>query len=200
MVDAILSICERVVWQNSVEGVVPGPEGSHHPFIAPFGMFPASDGFVTIAAHQQPFFEALCPLIDAQALLDDARFKDANTRRRHRNALIEALGDYTRRLSKTELASRLGGRIPFGPVMNIAEIKADGHFSAREMVVEVDQPGLGAIGIAGVPVKMTATPGAVRRRSPYLGEQTRAQLRRAGLDDDAIQRLIDAGAAISHDT
>jgi crotonobetainyl-CoA:carnitine CoA-transferase CaiB-like acyl-CoA transferase len=47
---------------------------------------------------------------------------------------------------------------------------------------------------------MTVTPGAVRRRAPFLGEQTRTQLRRAGLTDDAIQTLVDAGAAIAHDT
>jgi crotonobetainyl-CoA:carnitine CoA-transferase CaiB-like acyl-CoA transferase len=200
MVDAILSVCERPVWQNSVEGVIPGPEGNHHPFIAPFGMFPASDGFVTIAAQQQSFFETLCPLVDAQALMADPRFNEADARRSHRRELIDALSGYTRQFSKAELMERLGGKIPFGPVMDIAEIKADPHFAAREMIVELEQPGLGTIGVAGVPVKMTETPGRVDRRSPYLGEQTRDQLRRAGLSDEAIQALVDARVAVAHDS
>jgi len=39
---------------------------------------------------------------------------------------------------------RLGGLVPNGPVMNMAEIKADAHFQAREMVVPVDIPELDA--------------------------------------------------------
>ena len=46
MVDAMLAICERSVWQHSVQGQIAGPEGNHHPFLCPFGMFPASDGHV----------------------------------------------------------------------------------------------------------------------------------------------------------
>ncbi len=200
MVDSILSVCERTVWQHSVEGAVPGPEGNHHPFIAPFGMFPAADGFVTIAAHQPQFFAELCGLIEAQDILVDPRFSSPEARRSHRKELIGQIGLCTARFTKAELVERLGGRIPFGPVMDIAEIKADPHFAAREMIVEVEQPGIGTIGVAGVPVKMTATPGAVRRRSPYLGEQTRSQLRRAGLSEEAVQGLVDAQAAITHDS
>ena len=51
MVDAILSMCERIVHQHSFTGGVPVPEGNHHPLLCPFGMFPAKDGYVTIAAH-----------------------------------------------------------------------------------------------------------------------------------------------------
>lgn len=200
MVDAILSVCERPVWQHSVEGVVPGPEGNHHPFIAPFGMFPAADGFVTIAAQQPQFFEEMCRRLDAQALQEDPRFSDPNGRHDHRQALIQALGEVTRRHTKAELMARLGGHIPFGPVMDIADISADPHFAAREMLVEVEQPGGSPLTVVGVPVKMTGTPGGVRRRSPYLGEQTRAQLLRAGLSPAEIQALVDARAAVAHDS
>jgi len=200
MVDAVLSVCERPVWQHSVEGVVPGPEGNHHPFISPFGMFPAADGFVTIAAHQQQFFAILCGAIEADVLLHDARFRDDRARSAHRSELNRELGAFTRRFTKGELMARLGGQIPFGPVMNVAEIAADPHFAAREMLAEIEQPGSSPIQVAGVPIKMTKTPGAVRRRAPYLGEHTRVQLRRAGLTEDAVQALLDARAAIDHDS
>src|SRR5262249_41598153 len=55
MADAVLAVCERTVYQHTVQGQTPAPEGNHHPFLVPFGMFPAADGFVTIAAQQQPF-------------------------------------------------------------------------------------------------------------------------------------------------
>ncbi|HYE45564.1 MAG TPA: CoA transferase [Caulobacter sp.] len=200
MVDSMLAISERMVWQNSVQGLVPGPEGNHHPFLCPFGIFPAADGFITVAAHQDNFFKILCETIGAGDILTDPRFADQQLRTEHRRSLIEALNGHTRRFTKAQMMDSLGGRIPFGPVMNILEIEADPHFAAREMIVDVEQPGAGSIRIAGVPIKMTATPGGVRRRSPLLGEDTRRQLARAGLSEAEIQELADRRAALLFDS
>ena len=199
MVDAVLATCERMVWQHSVQGLTPGPEGNHHPFLCPFGMFTAADGHVTIAAHQDEFFSILCKAIDAPELPTDPRFATRIDRSDNRHELIVDLDRRTRRFSKAELIARLAGRIPFGPVMNIAEIMVDPHFVARQMIVDVEQPGTAPIQIAGVPIKMTTTPGGVRRRSPLLGEDTRVQLREIGLSDEEIQGLIDRRVAIAAD-
>jgi crotonobetainyl-CoA:carnitine CoA-transferase CaiB-like acyl-CoA transferase len=197
MVDAMLAVCERMVWQHSVLGAVAGPEGNHHPFLCPFGMFPAADGFITVAAQQDAFFKILCGAVGADDLPPDPRFGSGQSRSEHRLALIAALSEHTRRFTKAEMMQKLGGRIPFGPVMNIAEIEHDPHFAAREMIIEVEQPGSTPIRIAGAPIKMTATPGGVHRRGPLLGEDTRAELKRAGLSDAEIQTLIESRAALA---
>ncbi|SEE76959.1 Crotonobetainyl-CoA:carnitine CoA-transferase CaiB [Rhizobiales bacterium GAS191] len=197
MVDSILAVCERMVWQHSVQGLTPGPEGNHHPFVYPFGIFPAADGFVTIAAWQDKFFQSLCEALDAEALLKDPRFIGRPAQAQSRRALIEELSKVTRRFTKAELTARLGGQVPFGPVMNIADVEGDPHFAVREMIVDLEQPGSTTIRIAGVPIKMTKTPGGVHRRAPLLGEDSLELLRRAGLTETEIQRLIDSrtGAA-----
>jgi crotonobetainyl-CoA:carnitine CoA-transferase CaiB-like acyl-CoA transferase len=141
MVDAVLAVCERMVWQHSVQGLRPGPEGNHHPFLCPFGMFPASDGFVTIAAQQDEFFSVLVAGVDAPELLADPEFRDRVTRTSNRHRLINELNRRTSRFTKAQLMERLAGKIPFGPVMDIAEIMVDPHFAAREMIVDVEQPG-----------------------------------------------------------
>lgn len=196
MVDAILSVCERMVYQHSVQGIVPGPEGNHHPFLVPFGVYPAADGFVSIGAQPQPFFESLCKALGADDILSDPRYGDAEIRNRHRPELIEELSRRTAAFTKAELTARLGGKIPFGPVMNIADIVGDPHFAAREMIVSVEQPGADPVQIAGVPVKMTITPGGVHRRAPLLGEDTLTRLQEAGLSDAEISDLLDKRAAI----
>jgi crotonobetainyl-CoA:carnitine CoA-transferase CaiB-like acyl-CoA transferase len=199
MVDAILAVCERTVWQHCVQGLTPRPEGNHHPFLCPFGLFAASDGHVTIAAHQDGFFGVLCEAIGASELVADARFANVTARTENRRRLVEELDGRLSRFTKRELTDRLAGRIPFGPVMNIAEIMADPHFAARDMIVDVDQPGASTVKVAGVPIKMTATPGGVRRRGPLLGEDTRARLSEIGLSDEEIRDLIDRRVAIAAD-
>ena len=59
MADAVLGVCERIVHQHSFGHQIPGPEGNHHPFLLPFGIYPAADGFVALACPSDPFFRAL---------------------------------------------------------------------------------------------------------------------------------------------
>jgi crotonobetainyl-CoA:carnitine CoA-transferase CaiB-like acyl-CoA transferase len=74
---------------------------------------------------------------------------------------------------------------------------ADPQTIAREMVVETDHPVAGRVKTVGLPVKFSATPGTIARPAPLLGEHTREVLAEAGLELEAIERLIAAGAAIS---
>lgn len=195
MADSVLSVCERMVYQHSVQGVVAGPLGNGHPFMCPFGIFPAKDGHVTIAAPQQGFFDTLCDLIDVPELKIDERFNSPLVRGQNKTDLEQLLAAATSKLTKSELKERLGGVIPFGPVMQMDEIAADPHFLARDMVVEVEQPGSASkTAIAGVPVKMTETPGGVHSRGPYLGEHTEEILRAAGISEANIKVLQASGA------
>ncbi|KUO53701.1 MAG: formyl-CoA transferase [Sphingomonadales bacterium BRH_c3] len=190
MTDAVLAVCERMVWQNSVQGAVPGPEGNHHPFLCPFGMFPAKDGFITVAAQQDSFFAILCNELDAPELMADPRYSSREGRTTNRLQLIREVGARSKQFTKSELMNRLGGKIPFGPVMNIDDISADAHFSARQMLVQVENPGTAPVTIAGVPIKMTLTPGQVARRAPLLGEHTRQLLIEAGLSKAQVDVII----------
>ena len=59
---------------------------------------------------------------------------------------------------------------------------------AREMVIEFEQPGAGTVKGLGFPVKLSRTPGAVRRGGPALGEHTEEVLREGGLRRRARSR------------
>lgn len=190
MVDSILSVCERMVYQQSIQKRAPGPEGNHHPFICPFGMFPASDGHVTIAAQQDSFFGILCKELEVDELATRPEYENAMKRGANKRQLIEELSAITAKFTKAELTKRLGGKIPFGPVFNMDDVAADPHFTAREMLVELEQPGSKErVRVAGVPIKLSVTPGGVHHRGPYLGEDTEAVLNAAGYPQDKIEKL-----------
>ena len=171
MVDGVLAVTERIVFQADCSGVAPAAEGNHHPVIAPMGLFPASDGVVSLATMQDHYFDRMCDALDCPELRETEAFATEPSRAKHRKALIAALSERTARFTKKQLQERLGGVVPFGPVMDAMEIMEDPHFAARSMIAEVEQPGSARPAkIAGVPVKLTGTPGAVRRRAPHLGE------------------------------
>ena len=190
MVDSILAISERIVYQRSFGNVIAGGTGNHQPFMAPFGIYPASDGFAAIAVSNQGYFNTLCRALDADDLLADERFDKPDGRRVHRNELIAALSAHTSRFTKAELMQRLGGVVPFGPVYNMAEIAEDPHFAVRNMLPEVEIEGLSEpLSIAGVPIKMMGTPVGVHHPGPGLGADTDAVLAAAGRTPEQIADL-----------
>jgi len=193
MYDAILAVCERLVYQHSYDGVVPGPEGNSHPLLCPFGLFPAKDGWVSIACPQDHFWKTLADAMGRPELAADERYALNPSRVKHNSEVVALVSGWTRTLTKLELAKILGGKIPFGPVNNAADIFADPHTAARNMLPEVEQPGKGKVRIAGTPVHMTKTPGGVARRGALLGEDTDAILQDAGYPAEEIAALRDAG-------
>ncbi|HEY4167703.1 MAG TPA: CoA transferase [Reyranella sp.] len=190
MVDAILAVCERIMHQHSFAQTLPVPEGNHHPLLCPFGMFPAKDGFVTIAAHADQHFPILCRLIGRPEMATDPKNLTVQDRRANQEAIIAAVSAFTKQRTKQELLTHLGGQVPFSPVYNVRDIVADPHFAAREMLPRVPHPGLDhEVQIAGVAVKMTETPGKVRHRAPLLGEHTDEYLTSIGCSASDIERL-----------
>lgn len=196
MLDSILSLSERIVYQRSFGGEIPGPVGNHQPMMAPFGYYPAKDGAVAIAATFQHFWEPMCKALDAPELLADERFNEAG-RKANRDLVIEELGKVTSRFTKAELKERLGGKVPFGPVYDIADIAADPHFAARRMLPTLDIPGLSEpVEVAGTPIKMTGVKGEVFEPAPELGADNDEILSALGYSAEDIARLRAAGAIL----
>ena len=183
MYDGVLAMCERIVPVHSYTGEVPRPQGNAHPQFCPFGIFPASDGHVSIAAPTNNHWRALCEIIGRPELGIDDRYKNVVVRIEHRDAVIALISEWTETRTKAEIVSALGGLVPVGPVNTVDEIFADPHIKAREMLVEVEQPGMDrAVAVTNNPIKLTKTPSGVRTRAPLLGEHT----------DEVLKEWLDA--------
>jgi crotonobetainyl-CoA:carnitine CoA-transferase CaiB-like acyl-CoA transferase len=190
MYDAILAFCERIVYQHSYTGDVPHPEGNAHPLLCPFGLFPAKDGWVSIACPGENFWSVLAQAMGREDMIEDPRYRTNNDRAAHNSEVVDAVSAWTSKHTKGELTQILGGRIPYGPVNDVTDIYADPHVRARGMLVEVEQPGIERkVTIAGTPIHMLGTPGGVTRRSPLLGEHTDDVLAEFGFSPEDIEAL-----------
>ncbi len=184
MIDGVLALCERLVHQYSYTGAVAGPEGNGHPLLCPFGLFRAADGWVAVGCPTDKFWVELAQAIGRPELATDPAYATNAARLERRADVTAVVEGFTRSRSKAQIKAIFGGRVPFGPVQDAAEIFNDPHFAARGMLVEVEQPGSATpVTIAGVPVHLSATPGAVRGRAPRLGEHTAQVL--AALEADS---------------
>jgi crotonobetainyl-CoA:carnitine CoA-transferase CaiB-like acyl-CoA transferase len=194
MYDGVLSLCERLVYLNSYSGVVSQPQGNTHPLFCPFEVFACADGHITIAAPSERHWTALCNAMERLDLVDDPLFSSNASRLQHAAKTRAIVSDWTIKLTRAEIMSRLDGLVPAGPVQNAAEIAADPHVAARAMIVDVEQPGCPApVQIAGSPIKMPANSSPRITRAPLLSEHADDVLSEAGYDQAAIAALRTAG-------
>lgn len=188
-------------WHSAIflaTGVSPEPTGSAHVLSAPYQAFPTRDGWVTIGGANPANWERLARMMELPELIADPRFRTNSDRMQHRTELVEILSNKTRQHATQDLLAALDAAgIPAGPVNRIGEMLADPHVLAREMVVETVHPVAGPTRALGVPVKLSQSPGSVRRPAPLLGEHTREVLHEAGYRDAEIDALVAAGAALA---
>jgi crotonobetainyl-CoA:carnitine CoA-transferase CaiB-like acyl-CoA transferase len=90
-----------------------------------------------------------------------------------------------------ELLSRRG--VPCTAVNAIDQVVREPQVVARDMVVSVEHPLAGTIRMAGLPVKMSETPGAVRTAAPLLGQHSEEILREVGYSSAEIEKLVAGG-------
>ncbi len=69
MYDGVLSLCERIVYQHSYTGEVPGPQGNSHPIFFPFDIFACSDGHIAVCASDDHQWAFLCEAMGRPELI-----------------------------------------------------------------------------------------------------------------------------------
>ena len=125
MYDAVLAVCERIVYQYSYTGQVPGPEGNGHPLLCPFDLFPTRDGWVAIAAPWDHLWRKLCAAMGRPELGEDPRFVTNEERVRRAPEVRRLIADWTSVRTKAEVVAALGGVVPCGPLNDAREILQD---------------------------------------------------------------------------
>ena len=83
--------------------------------------------------------------------------------------------------------------MPAGPVLTVQEMHAHPQTKARDMVPVVEHSVVGKVQTLGLPVKFSATPGAVGNGAPTLGQHSRDVLAEAGYSPREIDDLIKDG-------
>jgi crotonobetainyl-CoA:carnitine CoA-transferase CaiB-like acyl-CoA transferase len=149
-----------------------------------------ADGWVTCGALEPKFWAAWCRGVGREDLI--AHQFDAPGTDAHRE--VEAVFASRSRDQWAAFASEHDCCVE--PVLELEEALDSELVRAREMVVELDQPGVGApVRQLGAPVKLSRTPAdPVRAPGPGLGEHTREVLAELGYDEAQVDALLAAGA------
>jgi crotonobetainyl-CoA:carnitine CoA-transferase CaiB-like acyl-CoA transferase len=154
-------------------GERPARLGQAHRGGAPYQVFRSNDGWVTIGPNTQPLWRKFCAALGRPELAQDVRFKDNPSRVANRPALAALLQEVLGQKPTAYWVDLLNtAGVPVGPVQTYDEVFVDPQAVAREMVANIDHPAAGPMRTLGIPVKLSETPGALRRPAPLLGEHT----------------------------
>src|SRR5262245_61841529 len=152
-------------------GKRPEKLGQAHRGSSPYQVFQTADGWLTISGAQQNFFRKLCALIGKPELADDPRFRTNADRVKNNDVIVALLQEEVKKRNTANWMAALEAEgIQAGPVLHHDEVFADPQSLARGMVAEVTHAKAGRQKTLGVPLKMSATPGGVRRAAPTLGQ------------------------------
>jgi alpha-methylacyl-CoA racemase len=151
--------------------------------------YACSDGHVTLGALEPKFWQAWCRGVGREDLIEK-QFEAPGT---DAHAEVERIFASRTRDEWTAFAAEHDCCLE--PVLDLGEALDSEHVRAREMVVELDQPGAERpVRQLGVPVKLSRTPGDVHAPGPALGEHTHDVLAALGYSGKQIAALEEAGA------
>lgn len=168
MYDSMLTLLKSSVTAYGLTGKQPRPGRRA---LVPFGLFPTLDGRIAIAAPVEHHWQFLCEAMDRPELINDERTA-SNAKRVANQDFTEAeISAWTEKLSKEEVLAALGGHVPCGPANTMAEIFADPHVEARDILHRYQPPGDNPeLPTVGNPIKFKDSPTGLYQAPPTLGE------------------------------
>jgi formyl-CoA transferase len=105
-----------------------------------------------------------------------------------------AIGVWTAQRSVEEVLAALdAAAVPAGRIYTVADIAADPHYQARDMIQHVQMDDGTSLAVPGIIPKLSRTPGSHRRNAPTIGQDTDAVLQDIGLTQAQIQALKEKG-------
>jgi alpha-methylacyl-CoA racemase len=194
MADGALSWLALVAAQYFADGAAPRRGELHLAgSLLCYRPYACADGYVTLGALEPKFWQEWCRGVGREDLIEK-QFEPPGS---EAHAEVERV--FLERTREEWAAFASEHDCCLEPVLELDEALDSELVKAREMVVELDQPGAPEpVKQLGVPVKMSRTPGGVHAPGPALGEHTREVLEALGYSSEDVAALEEQGAVAGH--
>ncbi len=173
LLDTAVSFMESVIAEYEVLHKIRPQIGNYNIFIAPWNAYKAKDGYFFLGVMGDSMWKKFLRVTGREELAGDPRFQTDRDRARPENwqFFTEWINTWAAEKTVDEVVNQFNAAgVPCARVNTVPQVAADPHIRAREMLVEVEHPGLGKVPLIGIPIKLSKTPGKIETTAPSLGE------------------------------
>jgi crotonobetainyl-CoA:carnitine CoA-transferase CaiB-like acyl-CoA transferase len=172
--EPIFSVIASEAAKCRINGVPTMRAGNQSTHAAPRNVYVCRDGqFVALSGSMQSMAMKIFDTIGQPELKTDPRFATNDARVAHRDELDAIIGAFMGERTQPEaLALFEAAGVTVGPVCSVADLLDHPYVTGREAIVEMQDAQLGSLPMHNVIPRLSATPGALRRPAPALGEHT----------------------------
>lgn len=157
----------------------------------------SKDGWISILPYTNRHFVDFFRIAGRADLAADERFTSVAARSHNIVVLYELIEAIAAgRTNADWLDALMQAQIPCAPINSLEDLFADPHLQAGELFATMDHPSEGRIQVVNSPIRFSASPAAISRPAPLLGQHSREILREAGMADAEIAALVDSGIVI----
>ena len=187
--ESVFNMMESLLPEYAVFGEVRQPAGSSLPGIAPTNAYACRDGHVLIAGNGDSIFQRLMHAIGREDLAADPALAHNTGRVAQVARLDAAIGEWAASRTQDQALEALNAaRIPAGRIYSVADIAADPHYRARDMILDRPLSDGTPCQVPGIVPKLSATPGGIERPAPALGQDTGQVLDELGVEAETRAR------------
>lgn len=193
--ESVFNMMESLLPEYAVFGEIRQPAGSSLPGIAPSNAYPCRDGkYVLVAGNGDSIFKRLMRVIGRPDMADDPALADNVGRVAQVARIDEAIARWTSAHALEDVLAALHqADVPVGRIYDVADIAADPHYQARDMILDDTLPDGTPCKVPGIVPKLSETPGGIDRPAPALGQQTDEVLERLGVGVDTRRAWRERG-------
>ena len=192
LLDSIMPLMGWVAANLLIGGQQPVLLGNDNFTAAPSGMFRTKDGHINIAANKQEQWEGLADELGVPELKTDPRFQERDTRKANRFILTPLLEARLTEKTTAHWVEVLNAKgIPSGEVLSLEQALTSGQARHRQVIEEVEMPGVGVIKLFNMPAKFSGTPAEITTPPPRLSEHSGQILAELDYSEAEIQALKD---------
>jgi len=173
MIDSILSLMPSENMRYFISGKKVPRLGNRYIANSPYGAFKAKDNYFIVACGSDKLFARFCrDILNRPELAEDERFSTMASRAVNHDLIKEIVEGWAAAYTAEEAVNTiLDAGVPAGPIFDMDDIANDEHIvGEREMLVKMEQPGIGEVTVTNNPIKLSDTKPVIRRPAPLLGQ------------------------------
>ncbi|WDV46556.1 CoA transferase [Clostridiaceae bacterium M8S5] len=189
MYDAIFAILESPILFDTLLGEESTRTGNADPAtLVPYDVYECKDGYFSAGLASDKGWPTFCDAVSMPELKEDPRFIDNELRCKNYDEFTTVVGEFFMSKTKNELEEIfVEAGVPNAPVLTIPEIMHHPQIKARDMMLELEDPGIGKYLAIGNPMKLSETPAQLVHGAPLLGQDTDSVLKDIGYSDEEIK-------------